>query len=354
LPWQRFEKRGRSVAWRAVLALAIGVPVALAPSSARAEDPAVEQLLSRGIELRQQSKDDEALATFERAHALAPSGRTRAQVALAEQALGLWVRAERDLEAALATSDPWVARQRPALEGALVVVRRHVGSLEVRGPDGAEVVLDGVALGVLPAARPFRVEAGRRALEVRAPGHHSAGRVVEVAPGGTARETVTLVAIDTRAAAPAAPVPPAVPGGEGKSTPPPTTAPTPEAVADPGRTQRLVGWSLLGGGGVLAVTGAVALLVRRAAVDEYNVHCPGLGADQSPDCQDRVESERTWLTVSIVSFVAAGALVISGVTVAATAPSRARVAGSPPRPSPLRCAPGLSPGGASFGCVGTF
>ncbi|MBX3185533.1 MAG: hypothetical protein KF819_00905 [Labilithrix sp.] len=297
-------------------------------ASARADDDA-ESLIARGIELREKGKDDEALALFKRAYAKAPSPRARAQVALAEQALGLWVAAESDLiESLSAGSDPWIVKNRAALEGALAVVRRHVGSLEVRGTDGAEIVLDGVLLGTLPSS-PFRVEAGRRTLEIRAKGFHATTRAIEVPPGGIARESVTLVELPPEGeAAPAAPA-----SHVGES-------------GDAGRGQRLLGWVFVGTGGALLATGGVGMLVRKSTIDDYNDACPGLGAPQSGACEEKIDAARTWLTVSIVSFVAGGVFAAGGATLLVTAPS----AGSARAGWRFAC----GPSGMSVSCAGTF
>ena len=108
---------------------------------AHADD--AEALIARGLELREKGHDEEALGLFRQAQLKSPSPRARAQVALAEQALGLWVLAESDLGAVLTTDDPWIAKNKGALEGALVVIRKHIGSLEVRGAEHADVYIDG-------------------------------------------------------------------------------------------------------------------------------------------------------------------------------------------------------------------
>lgn len=309
-------------------------------------DAEAEALITRGIGLREQGKDDEALGLFRAAYTKSPSPRAGAQVALAEQALGLWVAAEADLVRALAVeSDPWILKNRAALEGALAVIRRRLGSLEVRGNEGADVVLDGVRLGTLPSAAPFRVEAGKRSLELRAKGFHPTTRAIEVPAGGVARETVTLVALSVDAAASAA-------AGSPRDD---------ESRSDPGRTQRLLGWTFAGIGGALLVTGGVGFVVRKGRVDDYNSSsCPGLGAAQPAECDDKIESARTWLTVSIVSLIAGGVFTIGGITLMATAPRRATSAAAappPPNASGVRasCAPtALGGAGASLACVGTF
>lgn len=281
----------------------------LARPALGASEGEADALVARGLDLREAGRDDDALALFKRAFALAPSPRTRAQVALAEQALGMWVAAEADLSAALAaTEDPWIAQHRAALEGALAVVRRHVGSLDVRGADGAEVAIDGVKLGNLPVKAPFRVEAGRRTLEVTQAGHYPTSRAVEIPAGGVARETVTLVRLPPQTATP-------------------RSGPAPEGAAPrDGRGQRMLGWVFAGTGGALLATGGVSLLVRAGIVDDYNTRCPGLGAAQPADCDAKIDSARTWLTVSIVSFVAGGVLAAGGVALVVTAPRDERKA----------------------------
>jgi hypothetical protein len=301
-----------------------------------------ETLIARGIELREHGKDDEALAVFKKALAKTPSPRGRAQVALAEQALGLWVAAESDLVLALAAdSDPWIVKNRGALDGALAVVRRHLGSLEVRGTDGAEVSLDGVKLGVLPIAAPFRVEAGSRTLELRAKGFHPTTRAIEVPAGGVARETVTLVVMPPEASSGAT----SAPSSEGKSD-------HKAADVDPGRTQRVLGFAFTGTGAALLATGGIGLLVRKGIVDDYNTACPGLGVAMQPaDCDNKIESARTWLTVSIISLVAGGVFALGGLTLVLTSPRREAATASGVR---VGCAPSSVSSGGLLSCVGSF
>lgn len=319
----------------AVRGLLLVVAVALAPRPAWADD-ASEALITRGIELREKGKDDEALVLFRQALARSPSARARAQVALAEQALGLWVDAESDLVAALAEeSDPWISKHRQALEGALAVIRRHVGSLEVRGNDGAEVYLDGVRLGALPSGA-FRVAAGPRRLELRRAGFHNATRVVEVPAAGVARETLVLV--------PATEAPGAGAGSADTSA------------VDLGRGQRRLGWVLGAVGLGMAGVGTVAVVLRENEKISYNAEfekgaCPGTNRNQPPECEARLEKVRTFLTIGVTSYVAGGVFLVGGAVVLLTAPAAptSRQAGAT-----LRCAPGLAATEAQVVCGGVF
>jgi hypothetical protein len=323
------------------LALAAALSISLTVARASAED--AEALVTRGLELRVQGKDDQALVLFRRAEALAPSPRTGAQVALAEQALGIWVPAEVHLAAALAAKDdPWIAKNRAALSAALDVVRQHVGSLEVLGgAPGAEVLVDGAKVGALPMAAPWRIEVGRRSLEIRAPGYHSASRSTEIVAGRTTRETIEMVR---------------------EEPPPPGTSRVPAEGArpretrivvgtDPGGAQRTLGWVGVGVGGALLVTGVVGIVARQSAVSSYNddTSCPGRGSAQQPTaCQGYISSADTWRTISFVGLIGGGVFTAAGIVLLATAPS--------PQTTPVQAGVSCGPAGLGLGvaCAGRF
>ena len=295
---------------------AVGLSLAIffGSSSAHADD--AESIIAHGVELREQGRDDQALLEFRRAFAMTPSPRARAQMALAEQALGLWVSAEIDLLEATRGADPWIAKNRAALTQSLAVIQQHLGSLEIRGGSaGGEVFVDGASVGALPMASGRRVEAGTRNVEVRAKGYYTASRVVTVPPAGIARETIELR--------------PQVASESGTSTTPNAIGAAPPAKdTEPKSTsnvQRTLGWVFLGAGAALAITGVVGQLLRQSAISAYNADrsCPGLGTPtQPPGCTGNVSAASTWQTVSIVGFAAGGALSVSGVILVVTAPTR--------------------------------
>jgi PEGA domain len=161
---------------------------------ASAED--VESIVRRGVELRRQGKDLEALALFRSAAATQRAPRVLAQLALAEQSLGLWPQAEADFKEALgATSDPWIVKNRQALDEAEKVVEDHLGSLIVWGtPDGAEVTINGAVVGTLPQTRNLRLPVGSVQLAARAPGFIETTRQVQIGSGALQREHVELAA----------------------------------------------------------------------------------------------------------------------------------------------------------------
>jgi hypothetical protein len=170
------------------------------PGRADQSDPAA--LLRRGVELRRQHRNAEALEAFTQAFATSPTPTARAQIALAEHALALWLEAERDLNAALlAADDEWITKYRTALEEAHAEIERHLAWLTVDvDVPGAEARLDGRAF---MTGTDERVVSGTLVLDVRAAGHMPDVRDVDVPPGEHIRVAVRL--------APAAALSPALP-----------------------------------------------------------------------------------------------------------------------------------------------
>jgi hypothetical protein len=181
---------------------ALIVVTAFSAGTSRADES--DDLIQRGVELRRKGNDAEALDVFKRAYAIRQTGRSSAQLGLAEQALGMWTDAEGHITAALEhTDEPWIKKNRAALAKALSVVASHLGSLDVLGsPAGAEIVINGQAVAVLPLKTPLRVTAGTVPVTVRSKGYVEVTRVLDVPAGGRARERFDL----TRVPVPAAPV----------------------------------------------------------------------------------------------------------------------------------------------------
>jgi hypothetical protein len=225
---------------------------------ARAED-AEEMLLAQGSDLRRAGHDEEALAVFSRALAASGSPRARAQVALAEQALGRWVEAERDLSVADSSADPWIRQHQKALRAALVLIRTHLATLDVdANVSGAELFVNGSHVGTLPLEAPVRVVAGTLAIELRAAGFETQLRTVNVAAESRAREEMTLVESPARFAS--------AQDIAHVDLPP---------VPDSGAGTRTAAWISAGGAAVLLAGGTVALLVQNynAAVWNDDTRC---------------------------------------------------------------------------------
>ena len=193
-------------------------------SVAVAED--VDAILKRGQDLRRKGRDADALVEFQRAVRIDDSGRAWAQVALAEQALGLWLDANAHLRRALERSqEPWVKKNRHALDGAQQTIQAHLCELEVWGqPAGATVLVDGKPMGKLPSATGW-FEEGSVPLEISAPGFVAASKRLRLTEGGRIREHVGLKPAPKAVAAAGA----TSPGHVNLALPPAIAASPPEA-----------------------------------------------------------------------------------------------------------------------------
>jgi hypothetical protein len=259
-------------------------------SPARAGDAATEDALAAGIALRREHRDAEALLSFRRAYAIDPSPQVLAQVALAEAAVGEWVTGEADLLRALASDDPWIASRRAQLQIALAEINGHLATLEVDGPDGSELWVDGLFAAKLPMAF-VRVPAKHLMLELRAKGFAAARRELDTLP--RARERVTFVLEPLPPAptpAPPAPLapPPVRPAAQGPSSP----AGAPGGSVHPGGgLQRAMAWG--------AGAAAVGFLGLGVALTAYEFD--RAGRYNGSECDDMATMPRSVRCGSVAS-----------------------------------------------------
>jgi hypothetical protein len=241
--------------------------VSTAPALAAGPNSA-ESLIEQGNSLRQKGQNQEALELFQKAHALAPSGRTLAQMGIAEATLKRWIDAESHLAAALEAHDtPWIenAKNRDAIQRSLVLVRSHIGLVTVVGPAGAEIAVGGASSGRLPLAAPIHIAEGRARIEGSADGRRSAS-VDLLVPGG--RELTVHLDLPL---VPAGPLPAAAAPASPASDVPSLVEPSGVAESTPWKT-----WT---GGGLLAVSaGLLATGIVWIAVDGNGTCSPPVGA----------------------------------------------------------------------------
>jgi hypothetical protein len=236
----------------------VGALTLLGISPVQAADPAeAEDLIREGIALRRSGNDGRALPLFQKAHVLAHTPRTAAQLGLVEFALGYAMESELHLTQGLAApTDAWISKNRGILDDALGRVRATIGEVAVSGtPEGAEVLLNGRLVGRLPLAAPIRVGQGPATVDLRAPGYASASSSVDVAGGKTQKLVFHLEPAPTAssklpAAELAAKNSDAAHVGEGEPSP----------ARDSRGARTIAGWSLVGVGAAGAALGAVWLL----------------------------------------------------------------------------------------------
>jgi len=325
----------------------------LLPSLSSA-DPCVDGVRD-GVALRRQGRDAEALALFREVVARCPQPRVRVQLAWAEQAVGRWIDAERDLRAALATrGDEWVEQRRERLDLDLARIREHLGQLQITGGvAGAEVLLDGVVVATLPMTEAVSAVVGATRVELRREGYYPVRRDVTIVAGVVAREEVQMRP-EPVATAPIEPAPPVV----AATPPPPSATPAPPSLrlssppprVDP--TWRTVAWASTLTASAFAATTAIALVFRQVRFDDFHRDAGcfvdlGTGLPTGgPGCTSAHDEVQAASTAAIVTGVAAGVFAAGAVF----AWVRSRGAPTAEPSSSWSCHP--APGGA--GCALRF
>jgi hypothetical protein len=318
-------------------------------SMASASDPAeVESLIEQANKLRREGKDGKALPLMRKAYDLATTARTAAQLGLVEVALGYWLQAEQHLTEALSSPrDPWIHQNRVELERVLVGVRSSIGEVRVEGePAGAEVLLNGQLIGVLPLARPVRVGDGPVRLEVRAEGYRTSTQTITMSKGGAQQVDVRLPR-DLSAVAP----PEAT---SSTSSDPPTSVVKRAPQAGGNRT---VAWLTAGAATIALGVGAVGSVTWLRRRDEFDNHTvpaldsAGMATNRlrkdcgvqndnrgGEDCARLYDDMNRAKTVAAIGYLSGGLLAAGAATLFVLQPS----AGVGVTRTSIACAPTIS------------
>ena len=265
-----------------------------------ADNPAADEFVARGIAMRAQGKDAEALKLFEEAAEIDP-GSVRVQIHLAtvHQALGNWLLADDYLTVALEHQNhPYINRHRQSLDEARRVIDANIGRFAVDGrPAGAEVRLNGRLVGTLPLAKPVRATVGSYTLDVRLEGHYPSQRPISITGGALVRETVQLERLPDE--------PGLVAGG---SPHPGRAAAALDPTLDGTGSRRWLTWALVGASGVAAGTTLGALIFREVYAGRWNddTRCLELDRTRAEVCGDERDKVNTAEDVAVVSGVLTG------------------------------------------------
>lgn len=292
---------GKGRCWLAAALLGIGVS-AVARAQDTSENPDADRFVARGIALRAEGKDSEALQAFQQAEALDPASvRVQIHLATVYQALGNWLLADEYLSKALARQNhPYINRHRQVLEDAKRVIDSNIGRLEVDGdPTGAEVYLSGRALGTLPLAGPVRSTVGSYVLEVRSSGYYPLRRPISIIGGGLVRESVHLQPTATDEPARA------VSGTD-------ATGARLGGVEEAPPSRVWLTWTFAGAAMVAGTTAAGALIFREVHAERWNdnTRCLEAARTRAEVCGDERDKVETAETVAWVSGGLAGLFLV--------------------------------------------
>lgn len=273
-------------------------------AEARAQTSEPELLVKQGLELRREHRDGEALDTFRRAYAAAPTPRVRVQIAFAEQALGRWVDAEADLQKALASADDaWIQRNLPLLERGRASIAEHLGWVEVAADvNPTQLVINGVDRGLQPMPARVRVEAGSVIVEVRASGYVPVRRPTSVEAGGTAHESIHLVPLTPPSLEPAPSAAPSPQSASASLEPPPAPpeAPAPDLAMRNAGIVSLVASALALGMGTYY---GVQTLATKSNRDQYcsGQVCEAKGVNLDGQAREQASQSTAWFGAGLVA-----------------------------------------------------
>ncbi len=305
---------------------------------------ATQDVIQQGIQLRRAGKDEAALALFLDLERRTPdSVRVLLHVTAAAQAIGKWLMAHEYLEKAEAyKADSYYQRHRVEIQQMTEAVAQRVGQLRVIGsPVGAEVRVNGEAIGTLPMTETRAVEVGSYQLEVSKPGYYSLRRPLSIVAGSPLTQEAVELKPGVALAQQVAP-----PGASRQS-----------AAAEEGRPQawraRWVTWTLGGATIAAATTAGIAFAVREGKTGHWNdeSRCldasnPGLTREEV--CGDVLRSAHTAERVGIVG--GSLALGFGAATVAHFLASSAGSSGS----AQTKFRANFGPGVAFVQCGGAF
>ncbi len=214
----------------------------------------------------------------------------------------------------------------PAFKDALEAAQREVGDVSKRvasvtinvegGATNPTVTVDGVGVPAAALGLKRPVDPGSHTVHAEAQGYKPADTPFQVAEGGSAVASLTLVKN------PDAPVVGTNPGG----TPPPGGDQPPPAAGGGGSNHTLA-FVAFGVGGVGLVVGAITGIIAIGKHGDLKDQCPG--GTCTSDKQSAIDSYKSMGTISTIGFIVGGVGIAAGAVLWLTAPKETGRADSP-------------------------
>lgn len=287
--------------------------IAAAAGDARAGEPseggsaAAEALFQEGRKLMDAKRYGEACPKLVASHKLAPAVGTLLNVAdcyeRAGQLASAWARFHEAIALAQRLGRP--DREKTAKERADKLEPRLIKLTISAREAGVEVKLDGNVLDPTVLGTPVPVDPGKHTVDASAKGK---------------KPFATTVDVSDRARSPSVEIPALQADAEAKSGPtPPADTHPPDASTSDGSTQRVIGVVGMGLGGAGLVVGSIFGLRTSSKWSETKDHCTGLDCDRTG--VELAADAKNAGTVSTISFIAGGVLLVGGAVLFFTAPS---------------------------------
>jgi hypothetical protein len=307
---------------------AVFVAALLAVTEASAQEPSVvdraaaEALFREAKVLMAEGRWAEACPKLAESQRRAPAGGTLLNLAICHENEGRLATAWVELHDALAMA------RRDERDDRIEVAEEHLKAVEARLPrlfvtvapelGAVEVKVDGAVIGAEAWSTGVPLDPGTHELAVSAPGRAPWATAVAATEAGrhtveVEAEMLPIVVVPEPPPVVAPPPPPA------PFVVPPPFVPPPEEPTDPGETQRIAGWSLVGVGGAAILAGAIAGGIAIAKDGASDDACPDERCTQEGlRLNDQAEAAAL---AADVGFIAGAGLAAVGLIVALTAPS---------------------------------
>lgn len=273
-----------------------------ATASAKGTEADARDAFTQGVSAFEQGQLVEALDLFHQAYALKPSYRILYNIAQTEAELGRPHKALATFEAYLAEGGTDVPKKRrKTVEAQIRRLSGLVGTINVNGPQGSDLWMDGEHIGALPLAAPIRARAGTHRISVQLPGLDPCEREVEVPARGSATELCE-------------PTPPALPQPDplqaSVTVTPPVTRPIDASPKSSLLLDKIAPWTATGLGAVCLTVGTI-----------LGIKAAGLNGELQDACPDSVCPTTRRNDVESLPKLAAGAdvLFVATAVLAATA-----------------------------------
>lgn len=318
--------------------------IVLASGSAAAEDNAdAERLFREGQKLLEERRFGEACPKFEAAYSKDKSLGTLINLAFCHKEQGaIWYAWLEFREAEVKATELNRPDRRDFAKQRLQELEKQLPKVVLDNPQKvplSDVLVEDRKVWEAERGAVFAAEAGQRKFTFKGKGKKPQAMMVNVVKASTAQHVVVPELEDLPPEEPT-PSPRETPGEPKKDKENPSGA-------DPGSTQRTIGWVALGTGGVAAIlTGVFGAIT-------YSSPCSG----GKPCLQSDKDSAEGTSTIATVSFVVAAAGIIGGAILVLTAPSSSSSSAVPrvpssPRTARLKVVPELGAGWA--GLSGSF
>lgn len=320
--------------------------VLLASSVAAADNAAkADALFNKGKRLQNEKRFSDACPTFEEVDKLDPGIGAKLNVAKCYEEWGRLATAYSWYEQALAMAASTRDDRLPKIKQLAETLDTDVPRLKVNVPEGANpdivetITLDGKPFDEAKLNSDQRVDPGPHRVEYVLDGQ-TKSKMAPLERGGSAEMTLDI------------------PKGAGR---PKQTAkkrieidaePNDLPVEHPGRTRRIVGLSIAGGGVVaLGVAGVLTLTARSNYHDALDEHCMGSTTGCNTTGLDLTHKARSRANIATLVSIGGAVLVATGVVLYLTAPDGADSVGEK---HAVYVAPSLGADGGQLVLGGTF